>query len=58
MKLWICGQSTGIGREWEFQGAFSSEMDAIAACKNERFFIGPANLNEKIPTRSIKWPGC
>ena len=59
MKLWIVGKSVGPrGEEWEFQGVFDSKKKAISACKSDRYFIGPAMLNEELPEKPEEWPGC
>jgi hypothetical protein len=58
-KLWIVGQVISEnGREWEFQGVFSTERKAIAACVKENYFIAPANLNEEFVEESILWVGA
>jgi hypothetical protein len=42
----------------EIQGIFSTEEKAIAACKNERYFIGPLALDETLPDERMEsWPG-
>jgi hypothetical protein len=35
---------------------FSSKERAIAACKDERYWIGPATLDVEVPEESITWP--
>lgn len=53
VQLWICGQRTGVwsprGTPWEFQGVFDSKDKAVAACRDETYFIMPATLNESLP---------
>jgi hypothetical protein len=61
MKVWICGQTrceTPSGRVWEIQGAFSTEALAVAACRNEAYWVGPLTLDESLPEELIPWPGC
>ena len=56
-KLWICGQLKGewaeAGSIWEFQGVFSSDEKARNACRNENYFVFPAELDEELPNNSI-----
>lgn len=51
MKVWIVGQLRDR-KPWEFQGVFSSQEKAVAACRNERYFIGPAVVDAEIPDDS------
>ena len=61
MKLWIVGKvlnpSEG-GDRWEFGGVFNTEKKAVAACKAENYFVGPAALNYVVPedTKGTPWP--
>jgi hypothetical protein len=52
-KLWICGQLMGewneSGSVWAFQGVFSDEAKAAAACRDETYFILPVTLDEELP---------
>jgi hypothetical protein len=60
MKLWICGQwrlGSRIGPVWDFQGIFSTEALAVAACLDETYFIGPATVDEPLPGDASPWPG-
>ena len=43
---------------WDFQGVFSSREKAVAACRDERYFVGPAELDEPLPNEQIEWSGC
>ena len=60
MEIWICGQLTGewIGRgtPWEFQGAFTSEANADAACRDSSYFIFPATMDEELPHDAVDTP--
>lgn len=47
-----------IATQWkdeagEFQGVFSSEARAIAACATDHFYIFPATLDEELPLKSL-----
>lgn len=43
---------------WEFQGIFSSEEKALAACRDENYTMAPAILDEELPHESLPdWPG-
>lgn len=56
MILWVCGQLIGewseAGSVWAFQGVFNEEGKADSACKDETYFIFPANLNAELPHES------
>ena len=57
--LWIVGKELDYTKSaWEFQGVFDAESDAIAACKTERYFIGPALVNKAVPDRRAEWNGA
>ncbi len=43
---------------WEFLGIHDSEEDAIFACLNEKCFIGPYIVNQRISTLAEEWPGA
>ncbi len=59
LRLWIVGKELDYTvSSWEFQGVFATESDARAACKTERYFIGPARLNRAVPDRGVKWKGA
>lgn len=60
-QLWIVGQVIAPGETgpvWEFQGVFESEVLALAACVGPKFFLGPAQLNERIASETQPWVGC
>lgn len=57
MKLWIVGKALSEdGKHWAFVGVFDTEQAATEACKDWRFWIGPVELNSKLPARDIVWP--
>lgn len=45
-QVWIVGQCDTESVDWYFQGVFSTEQQAIDQCIDERFFIGPAIIDE------------
>ncbi len=53
---WLVGQTRNfeIGL-WEFQGIFSTEALAIAACRNQYYFYVPVLLDEELPEESMEW---
>jgi hypothetical protein len=57
MELWICGQLIGEWKAsasvWEFQGAFSNKELAVAACRDERYFIFSYVLDAECPHESV-----
>ena len=61
MKVWICGKYVKeykAGDVWEFGGVFKNKRDAIAACKDHRYFIGPAILGKRLEENKKVWPGA
>jgi hypothetical protein len=66
--VWVCGQYHGEyldehtadhdGIAWELQGVFTTEALAIAACRDNQYFIGPMTLNESLPHNKAEWIGC
>lgn len=57
MKLWVVGHVLNDdGTEWTFCGVFDTEAKAVAACKNEDYFVGLAELNQELPEKIIDWP--
>jgi len=57
MKLWIVGQYREPN--WDFQGVFSSEEKAVAACRTPLYFVAPADLDAEAPHELAKeWPGA
>lgn len=61
MKVWIVGQYKGTFEghtAWEFSGVFNSEADAVAACRDTSYFVGPAEIGEATPDERESWPGC
>ena len=61
MKLFIVGQRDSAAksdRGWEFQGVFSDDEKARAACTTRHHFVGPATLDEALPDEPVKWEGA
>jgi hypothetical protein len=62
MKLWVVFRyrsSRGDAVCADFQGVFSTEAKAVAACRNWRYSVCPATLNESLPDGLEKnWPGA
>jgi len=62
MKLWIVGRlnlDKGIKDYpfvWEIMGVFSDENLARQACTKPVDFVGPINMNEKLPEETQEWP--
>ena len=59
MQVWICGKIINYeNKAWEFAGVFSTEALAIAACKKDLYFIGPAEMDSAPPSKTVDWPGA
>ncbi len=50
--LWICGRLIGewdaAGTIWSFQGVFTNRDLAIAACKDETYFIFSSEIDMQL----------
>ncbi len=60
MELWIVGEvfiEENENWNWGFTGVFETEEKAVAACITSAHFIGPANLNERLPDEE-EWEGA
>lgn len=59
-KLWLVGKHRGDGPDgsiaWEFSGIFATEDEAVAACRDHFYFVGPCVVGEIIPDEPIEWP--
>ena len=58
-ELWMVGQIKGgefPNTIWDFQGIFSSQQLAIAACRNSSYFIVPVEADIELPETTIKMP--
>jgi len=57
--VWIVGQvDRADDQRWQFAGVFSSELQAVSACRDETYFIGPAILGRAWPHYRCQWPGA
>jgi hypothetical protein len=57
-QLWLCAQVRSKEPEdWDFQGIFSTEELAIAACRDATYIIGPVLLDQVLPHETIPWLG-
>lgn len=61
--LFIVGRVTSApdaaAATWDFQGVFSTEALAIAACRDHTYFVGPALLDQELPHETEpEWPGA
>lgn len=54
--LWLVGQVRG--KDWEFQGVFSTEEKAIQACRNRNYFIAPIEVDTEAPDSAEPFPLC
>jgi len=54
--VWIMGKYTA-GKDWEVQGVFASEEDALANVKFRSEFIGPVPFGKRLPDDRVTWPG-
>ena len=59
MTLWLCARYVRNydGEVWELQGIFSSEEAAIAACRSSQHFVGPVEVDKRLPERTVDWRG-
>lgn len=59
--LWVVGEyidETERGAVWDIRGIFDDGAMAIAACRNERWFVGPVAMNKILPPHPDVWEGC
>jgi len=57
--MWLAGQHIREdGLDWEVMGLFETEQLAFDACINWRQFIGPLEVNKRLPDEAIKWDGA
>jgi hypothetical protein len=60
-QLWIVGQTRTSDEEsaleWDFQGVFSTEERAVAACRDSSYFVAPATLDKELPNDMLVWEG-
>ena len=60
--LWIVGEYKGetqnVSHAWDIIGIADTEEKAISFCTSDIHFIGPIELNKRLPDETITWPGC
>ncbi|MBH1636339.1 hypothetical protein I5U65_14625 [Stenotrophomonas maltophilia] len=59
MNIWIVGQfkaETEHGSVWDFQGAFATREEAIAACRTSQYFIAPCEVGKEIQDETLDFP--
>lgn len=57
--VWIVGKlDPDVDGPWEVMGVYDSEANAVAACKDWRYFVGPQDMNVPAPDERTAWPGC
>ena len=56
--MFLVGQNRPEKHEnaWEFQGIFSSKAAAIAACRNENYWLVPVELDVEWPDELVSMP--
>lgn len=60
--VWIVGQvldgEGGDASQWQFAGVFRTEPEAVAACRDATYFVGPATVGVALPHDSCEWAGA
>lgn len=46
----------GPKSDWELVGVYMVEEEAVAACRDERYFVGPIPLNRSVESTN-EWAG-
>jgi len=57
--LWLVGKfiaETPDGNVWDFQGIFTTKKKAIAACKEQSYFVAPVEPNEELRDETMAFP--
>ena len=58
-ELWMVGQIKSgefPNTAWDFQGIFSSQQLAIAACVHDNYFIVPVEVDLELPEATMEMP--
>lgn len=55
MTLYLVGRAMS-GDAFQFQGIFTSEEKAVAACRDATYFVGTAEVDQELPHEIEKWP--
>jgi hypothetical protein len=56
--VWLVGQHKGKDAQWELQGVYLTEREAILSCQERNWFIGPLVIGSPLPPESSEWRGC
>ena len=56
-ELWVTGRNEGNGC-WHILGVFDQEPLAVLAATDEKDFVGPIKLNQRLPDDAIDWPNA
>ena len=60
--IWIVGEYKGKtengSHAWDVVGATYTEDMAISYCTTTDHFIGPIEMNKRLPDETVTWPGC
>lgn len=59
--FWVTGRfikRIECGAVWDIQGVFEFEVDAVKACRDSSYFVGPIPKNESLPEKQVIWPNC
>ncbi len=62
-KQWIVGKANASSLDdkgnfrWSFVGVFDDRHQAIEACVDEDYFLGPAILNKAQLGQDVRWKG-
>jgi len=58
-KVYVVGQIKGgdwPDTNWDLYGIFRKREDAVKACKDETYFVGPAPMNTTLGEKTVEWP--
>ena len=63
MMVYVVGRYTYFDvntgeMKWLVMGVFFQEADAVAACRDETYFVGPVEMDVQLPHEAEKWPGA
>ena len=62
-EVWIVGRievdENNVLTQWQVQGAFETEKEAVAACRDRSYFVGKLAVGVSLPHElQPKWPGA
>ena len=55
VTVWIVGRWVA-DENWQFQGVFLTKDEAVAACRDSSYFVGPAVMGQSVPHEKVSWP--